>query len=1037
MEENSATPHGGACAQLYFSQTKQNHYIIIKPAFSPKAQLVRVEPKSGTLQWGAVTGRDTFENEIAALAYLRDAGAKVELLAQGKAVLGYVVLGPVALLLIAEMVRVSATLPGGHEIKTVSQSKWHRIQLQQPELDPTTQAATKAELDRGIDRITSFPIDGAHFFCETLDITRPFPSDAPPSQPSWPFVWNRWLSAAFRAAGLEGDSAACPPLMQGMAESRDLEDFDGGRFSYCLITRRCRLHVGPRYKARGLNENADPGNEIECEQVLWRHAEPGKPIPWTRYTWRRGSVPLWWTVTIRNAGVGEAEIRIRNTNTFRGSRRYVRRLQKRYVPNPHLDPDPPEIPAGSPSDPSLQVPVVFFSLLRKGTPDRDRSEAKLAEAFDFVAAQLRGVQSLPVTYIALDWHQLDKELGSEKLVEAFWSTLSAFAPGQGFALGTLQKVGPDHNDAAVEMDAQGGSGGGAPFVVAGQQVTDGPLGRCMSSCGRGWRVHWLKQQRGVTRYNCADSLDRTNVGSFFGAVQVLVEQCRELDVAIAATSVGAASIARQAMLKRQAALAASTAQQAGAPSPDKKLSGAGSSGFLSSLGKDLGRGLSQMISSAAGDASPLPSRLQSPGRNAGGAVAVAAAAGQSPREAPGRESSESALAALSARKAAALVAGPAPPPLPQGWEAKYDPVTKRVFYVDHNSKTTSWDRPPPPPGWQEQQRQAGAAGMMLPPKPRASAGDVARASPKRRGDEASGSDSEGGERERFEPLTPWCMLRSSAAKVRHFTRRINPSVLSAVAELFLMNGDMCAWLYTGSPAMHSEKITLFEPESSRLKKAGAGGYSNSFIAIRRRYNNVMMDEEKKQQAEIFLGWKGRQYFPTLHLPYRDDGLVMGDFPESDPEDDKDPLGFLSWPQSGGAAAAGAALERKERTSQSQFEEFGVDRHARSFSTEQILQEFQQAQHRAAGGSGAGGGGSAAPAAEGPGARPLVPLFGRSAGANGSGGASPHLGDEGKAPGGGARVGPMEDGGRRAAAAVAAVTGAASSLKPFDDPLGLL
>lgn len=54
-----------------------------------------------------------------------------------------------------------------------------------------------------------------------------------------------------------------------------------------------------------------------------------------------------------------------------------------------------------------------------------------------------------------------------------------------------------------------------------------------------------------------------------------------------------------------------------------------------------------------------------------------------------------------------------------------------------------------------------------------------------------------------------------------------------MAELFLMNGDMCAWLYTGSPAMHSEKITLFEPELSRLKKAGAGGYSNSFIAIRR------------------------------------------------------------------------------------------------------------------------------------------------------------------------------------------------------------
>jgi hypothetical protein len=36
-----------------------------------------------------------------------------------------------------------------------------------------------------------------------------------------------------------------------------------------------------------------------------------------RYTWRRGSVPMWWTVNIRNGGMGEAEIKIRSTNTFR------------------------------------------------------------------------------------------------------------------------------------------------------------------------------------------------------------------------------------------------------------------------------------------------------------------------------------------------------------------------------------------------------------------------------------------------------------------------------------------------------------------------------------------------------------------------------------------------------------------------------------------------------------------------------------------------------------------------------------------------
>jgi hypothetical protein len=45
-------------------------------------------------------------------------------------VLGYVVIGPTGLLLLAEKVRVSATLPGNHQVKTLVTSKWHKIPLQ-------------------------------------------------------------------------------------------------------------------------------------------------------------------------------------------------------------------------------------------------------------------------------------------------------------------------------------------------------------------------------------------------------------------------------------------------------------------------------------------------------------------------------------------------------------------------------------------------------------------------------------------------------------------------------------------------------------------------------------------------------------------------------------------------------------------------------------------------------------------------------------------------------------------------------------------
>eukprot|EP00967_Tisochrysis_lutea_P120694 scaffold198177_cov19-Tisochrysis_lutea.AAC.1 len=58
-----------------------------------------------------------------------------------------------------------------------------------------------------------------------------------------------------------------PNPMQGLCEERQLNDFDGSRYHIAHVSRRGRLHVGPRYKARGLNDCAEPGNEIECELV--------------------------------------------------------------------------------------------------------------------------------------------------------------------------------------------------------------------------------------------------------------------------------------------------------------------------------------------------------------------------------------------------------------------------------------------------------------------------------------------------------------------------------------------------------------------------------------------------------------------------------------------------------------------------------------------------------------------------------------------------------------------------------------------------
>lgn len=46
-------------------------------------------------------------------------------------------------------------------------------------------------------------------------------------------------------------------------------------------------------------------------------------------------------------------------------------------------------------------------------------------------------------------------------------------------------------------------------------------------------------------------------------------------------------------------------------------------------------------------------------------------------------------------------------PLPAGWEIRYDSFGRK-YYVDHNSRSTTWERPQPlPPGWEMRRDQRG------------------------------------------------------------------------------------------------------------------------------------------------------------------------------------------------------------------------------------------------------------------------------------------------------------------------------------------
>lgn len=111
--------------------------------------------------------------------------------------------------------------------------------------------------------------------------------------------------------------------MQGTAESKLLEDLTDQPFHILLLSRRSRLHAGTRHNARGLNNIFEPGNEIECEQIIWREDNfSGEAnIRWNRFLWRRGTVPIYWASIATKAGMGEIDIVIKDNGNYPGMKK--------------------------------------------------------------------------------------------------------------------------------------------------------------------------------------------------------------------------------------------------------------------------------------------------------------------------------------------------------------------------------------------------------------------------------------------------------------------------------------------------------------------------------------------------------------------------------------------------------------------------------------------------------------------------------------------------------------------------------------------
>lgn len=632
-------------------------YIVVSLSSRVDTQVIHVDPTTGALCYNGKLGYDVFRSVNEAIQYITN-GSKLlcKNTTYARAILGYSALGSFGLLLVATKLTPSIQyLPGGGCVYTVSESQWIKVSLQNP------QPQGKGEV-KNVQDFTDLDIDGKHYFCDSRDITRPFPSHMSLQNPDDEFVWNGWFSKAFKDIGLPQH---CVILLQGYAESRSFGSSGQQEGIVALIARRSRLHPGTRYLARGLNSCFSTGNEVECEQLVW--VPKNQSVPFNTYIWRRGTIPIWWGAELKLTAA-EAEIYVSDCDPYKGSLQYYLRLSKRY------DARNFDAVGGNPKKIAF-VPIVCINLLRNG---EGKSESILVQHFEESLNYIKSTGKLPHTRIHLinyDWHASIKLKGEQETIEGLWRLLKAptgsIGISEGDYLPSRQRVKGCSGEIICNDDFEG------------------------AFCLR-------LRQNGVLRFNCADSLDRTNAASYFGALQVFMEQCRRLGI---------------------------------------------------SLDSDMAFGYQSY-------------------NNYGGYAA----------------------------------------PLPPGWEKRSDAVTGKTYFIDHNTRTTTWTHPCPDKPWK-----------------------------------------------RFD------------MSFEEFKRSTILSPVSQLADIFLLAGDIHATLYTGSKAMHSQILSIFNEDAGKFKQFSAA--QNMKITLQRRYKNAVVDSSRQKQLEMFLGLRLFKHLPSvpvqpLHVPSR-------------------------------------------------------------------------------------------------------------------------------------------------------------------------
>eukprot|EP00759_Apiculatamorpha_spiralis_P047493 PhF_6_TR43144/c0_g1_i1/m.66028 len=393
-------------------------------------------------------------------------------------------------LLISDVAEATMLLPGNCNVYEIRTWKW--ISLRGPSPTPHLHKAEREILTNTFD--TTFHT--GYFFCDEVNLMSPFPYNDVSGRDWFQCDWLHYLRKPFEEIGLP---QVCTRVIRGFAQSKTINiQLPNGDHTQCelaLVGRQSYHNPGPRFFSRGLNDVGAAGNDLTYDLIMYYVDPTDGALQYSRHTFFRGTAPVHFLSTLHGA-VGEATITLK-PEPLKSTSLYFTRLLRKITAIMQLDRSPDDVEGAAALLPEygatcqsprarsdLQYPALrCFNLLRCVS---SAGEDILSKAYESGVAQLKSsaankfVSKCDIDYVQMDYLATVKDEGIESAVEKLWNT-------------------------ALEWYNRGGETNG---------ITRGTF-----NLSNGTHTV-LQSQRNFIRFNCADSLDRTNLGGFFAGIQV-------------------------------------------------------------------------------------------------------------------------------------------------------------------------------------------------------------------------------------------------------------------------------------------------------------------------------------------------------------------------------------------------------------------------------------------------------------------------------------------------------------------------------------